>query len=135
MTVLIDTNIILDILMKREPFFNESYGALKKAVEDEVVCLVSATAATDIFYLLEKGLKDKTKALEQMEHLLQLVVIADTLAIDIQFALSCAMPDFEDAVVTAVADRNKADYILTRDAKHFKSSPVKAITPKEFITI
>ena len=134
MTIMIDTNVILDVLMEREPFFTDSYGALKKALEEEAVCLVSATAVTDIFYLLHKGLKNKAKALEQMERLLQIVSVADTLSIDIQIALSSAAADFEDAVVAAVAERNKADYILTRDAKHFKGISVEAITPKLFIS-
>lgn len=134
MTIVIDTNIILDILMEREPFFTGSYSALKKALEEDAVCLVSAAAVTDIFYLLQKGLKNKAKAIEQMERLLQIVTVTDTLAIDIQMALSSAASDFEDAVVAAVAERNGADYILTRDAKHYKGSAVEAVTPKIFLS-
>ena len=52
MRILIDTNVILDILQKREPFFADSYRALRKAIESDVECLISATAATDIFYML-----------------------------------------------------------------------------------
>ena len=133
MTIMIDTNVILDVLMEREPFFTGSYGALKKAFEEDAVCLVSATAVTDIFYLLQKGLKNKAKALEQMERLLQIITVTDTLAIDIRMALSSAVSDFEDAVVTTVAERNGADYILTRDAKHFRESAVAAITPEKFL--
>jgi len=133
MTIMIDTNVILDVLMEREPFFTGSYGALKKALEEDAVCLVSATAVTDIFYLLQKGLKNKAKALEQMERLLQIITVTDTLAIDIRMALSSAVSDFEDAVVTTVAERNGADYILTRDAKHFRESAVAAITPEKFL--
>lgn len=133
MTIMIDTNVILDVLMEREPFFTGSYSALKKALEEDAVCLVSATAVTDIFYLLQKGLKNKAKALEQMERLLQIITVTDTLAIDIRMALSSAVSDFEDAVVTTVAERNGADYILTRDAKHFRESAVGAITPEKFL--
>ena len=55
MRILIDTNVILDILQKREPFFADSYRALRKAIESDVECLISATAATDIFYMLRKA--------------------------------------------------------------------------------
>ena len=134
MTIMIDTNVILDVLMERDLFFTDSYGALKKALEEDAVCLVSATAVTDIFYLLHKGLKNKAKALEQMERLLQIVTVTDTLAIDIQMALSSAASDFEDAVVAAVAERNGAEYILTRDTKDYKGSAVEAITPKIFLS-
>ena len=134
MTIMIDTNVILDVLMEREPFFTGSYGALKKALEEDAVCLVSATAVTDIFYVLQKGLKNKAKALEQMERLLQIVTVTDTLAIDIQMALSSVASDFEDAVVAVVAERNSADYILTRDSKHYKGSTVEAVTPNTFLS-
>lgn len=133
MRILIDTNVILDILLKREPFFKSSYDALKQAMVNDTECLVSATAITDIFYLLRKGLGDAGRAKAKMEHLLQLISIADVLALDIQTALSDSMPDFEDAVVHAVAARNKADYILTRNTKDFNGTVISAITPQDFI--
>ncbi|TEB16719.1 hypothetical protein Psfp_01120 [Pelotomaculum sp. FP] len=135
MRILIDTNVILDILRKREPFFEASYGAFKQAALDDTECLVSATAVTDIFYLLRKGLGDMVKAKESLERLLQLVTIADVLALDIQTALSESTPDFEDAVVHAVAARNKADYILTRNTKDFEGSTVPAIAPQDFLKL
>ena len=55
MRILIDTNIVLDIIQKREPFFADSYQALRKAIEADAECLISASAATDIFYMLRKA--------------------------------------------------------------------------------
>jgi predicted nucleic acid-binding protein len=135
MRILIDTNIVLDILLKREPFFETSYSALKRAVVNDIKCLVSATAVTDIFYLLRKGRGDTRQAKESLERLLQLVMVADVMALDIQTALSDSIPDFEDAVVHAVAARNKADYIMTRNTKDFAGTAVPAITPQDFIKL
>lgn len=135
MRILIDTNVILDILLKREPFFEASYGALKQAAVNDTECLVSITAITDIFYLLRKGLGDTGKAKKSLERLLQLIIIADVLALDIQAALSDSLPDFEDAVVYAVAARNKVDYILTRNTKDFEVSAVPVITPQDFLKL
>lgn len=133
MRVVIGTNVILDILLEREPFFESSYAALKRALAEDAECFLSATAVTDIFYLLRKGLGDPVKAKESLERLLRLMIIADVLALDIQTALTDAMPDFEDAVVHAVAARTKADYILTRNVADFDGSAVPAITPQDFI--
>lgn len=133
MTILIDTNIILDIFQKREPFFPDSYQALHKAIEAESECLVSASSATDIFYMLRKFMKSADQAKERIEQLSQLVTFADVKGIDIQTALIRTMPDFEDAVVDAVAERNCASYILTRNIKDFTGSAVPAITPTEFL--
>lgn len=133
MRIVIDTNVILDILLKREPFFQESYAALKMATEQGIECMVSATAITDIYYLLRRGLKDNALAQQSLERLLQLVGIADVLAIDIQTALSADMPDFEDAVVHAIAARHVAELILTRNTKDFVGTQVRALTPADFV--
>ena len=103
MRILIDTNVILDILQKREPFFADSYRALRKAIESDVECLISATAATDIFYMLRKAFGSAKQAREQLEQLAQIVTFADVQGMDIHTALMRDMPDFEDAVVDAVA--------------------------------
>lgn len=133
MRILIDTNVILDIIQKREPFFGDSYRALRKAIEADAECLISASAATDIFYLLRKAMQSTHLAREQIEQLSQLVTFADVQGMDIHTALMRTMSDFEDAVADAVAERNGASYILTRNIKDFSGSVVPAITPTDFL--
>lgn len=133
MTILLDTNVILDILQKREPFFADSYKALRKAIEGEADCLISATAATDIFYVLRKALQSSQQAKGHIEQLSQLVTFADVQGVDIHTALMRSMPDFEDAVVDAVAERHGASYIVTRNIRDFAGSVVQAITPTDFL--
>lgn len=133
MRILIDTNVILDIFQKREPFFANSYQALHKAVEADAECLISVSAVTDIFYMLRKFLKSTEQAKKRIEQLSQLVTFADVQGMDIQTALIRPMADFEDAVVDAVAERNSANYILTRNTKDFAGSAVPAITPTDFL--
>lgn len=133
MKILIDTNVILDILQKRKPFFSDSCQALRKAIEANVECLISASAATDIFYILRKSLQSAQKAKDGLEQLSHIATFADVKGADIHTALISPMPDFEDAVVDAVALQNGADYILTRNIKDFSGSTILAITPTEFL--
>lgn len=137
MRVLIDTNVILDILQKREPFFTDSYRALRRALENDAECLISASAVTDIFYVLRKSLGSAQQAKEHIDQLAQVVSFADVQGMDIHTALMRAMPDFEDAVVDAVVDavaeRSGASYILTRNIKDFTGSVVPAILPADFL--
>ncbi|CDD29074.1 pilT protein domain protein [Firmicutes bacterium CAG:94] len=133
MRVLIDTNVILDILQKREPFFTDSYRALRRALENDAECLISTSAATDIFYALRKSLGSAQQAKEHIDQLAQVVSFADVQGMDIHTALMRAMPDFEDAVVDAVAERSGASYILTRNIKDFTGSVVPAIFPADFL--
>lgn len=137
MKILIDTNIILDILQKREPFFTDSYQVFRKSIETGYTCFVSASAVTDIFYILRKSFRSYEKAKEYIEQLSQIVVFADVRGDDIRSALISPMKDFEDAVVDAVVDavakRNNADYIITRNIKDYTDSNVPAVAPIEFL--
>ena len=120
MRVIIDTNIILDIFLKREPFVTASYGVIRKALIDESDALVTTNAVTDIYYMLRRDMKDAAKAKGCIEHLLQLVSLADVLQADVKTALQIDMSDFEDALISAVAQRCKADYIVTRNMNNSK---------------
>lgn len=135
MNLMIDTNVIMDILGKREPFFQDSYMAFQKAIKAETECLVSVSAVTDIFYMLRKSLHSAERAKEQIEQLSWLVSFADVQGTDIQTALTREMSDFEDAVVDAVAQRNGSSYILTRNVKDFSGSVIRAITPADFLNL
>ena len=115
MKLLIDTNVILDIFLKREPFFPDSYAAMRKALENEDRCFISAAAATDIFYILRKHLKSAAEAKAKVRDLTQVADFVDVQTIDVTNALDSVMDDFEDAVVDSVACRIGAAYIITRN--------------------
>ena len=135
MKVMIDTNIVLDVFLQREPFFHSSYEIMKQSALEKLEGFVSASAATDIFYLLRRNLKDTARAKDSMEKLLQLVGIADSLGEDVHAAVASNMTDFEDALVAAIAERCQMSYIITRNTKDYQDSPVKALTPEEFLKL
>jgi len=135
MKLLIDTNVILDILLKREPFFADSYQAIRTAIDNDDECCISVTAATDIFYILRKALRSAEQAKEYLGSLVRLADFTDVLAADARDALLSDIEDYEDAVVEAVADRVGADYILTRNIKGYVHSKVPAITPTELLNL
>lgn len=131
---MIDTNVILDIFLKREPFFGASYQAVRRAIEQQDECVVSATAATDLYYILRKNLQSRELAKEHLCSLKQIAHFADVLEKDIDAALASDMTDFEDAVVSAVAKRLNAAYIITRNTNDFSASHVPAITPNDYLS-
>lgn len=135
MRVMVDTNVVMDILQRRDPFVRDSYQAVRSIIQTDGECMISASAATDIFYLLRKALQSPQQARERLEQLAQLMAFADVSGLDIHTALSRPMSDFEDAVVDAVAERNEADYILTRNKKDFAGSVIPAITPTEYLAL
>lgn len=135
MKIMIDTNVVLDVLLRREPFFQASYEVMKRSALEQVDGFVSATAATDIFYLLRRALRDDRTAKDNLEKLMQLVGFADALGEDVHAAIASNMADFEDALVSAIAERCHMDYIVTRNTKDYVESPVKALTPQEFLEL
>ena len=129
MRIMLDTNIVIDILEKREPFFANSYLVLLNALENGDLCMMPVSAVTDIAYILRKSgdVKDKLLKLSYM------ISLTDVTADDFNEAVKSDMPDFEDALLAACAKRNKADCLVTRNVKDFAKSPVRAITPKQFL--
>ena len=133
MKIIVDTNVIIDILLKREPFFASSYGALRHAIERGAICLVSASAMSDVFYLLGKTIKDTAKVIECLESLFRLVSVVDVLGSDIYASISTGFTDFEDAIIFLVALREQADLILTRNAKDFVFSTIPVQDPASYL--
>lgn len=129
MRIMLDTNVMIDILERREPFFTDSYLVLRNALLNGDLCMMPVSVTTDIAYILRKNPNMKTKLLE----LSDMVTLTDVLPTDFQEALNSEITDFEDALLVANAKRNKADCIVTRNAKDFVGSQVDAVTPKELL--
>ena len=132
MKTLVDTNIILDVLMQREPHFAQSVAFLKLCGAG-VTGWITASQTTDIFYLLRRGGKDSEAALGIVKSLTDNLKMIDVTAKDVRAAFDLQMSDFEDALAAQCAKRARMDYIVTRNAKDFVHSPVPAITPGEFL--
>ena len=135
MIVMLDTNIILDALMERQPFDIEAKKILQSASGNKFTCLFTANAATDIFYLYSRA-RDCKSAKAALYFLLTNYGVVSVSREDCLEALSLPIDDFEDALAVVCAQRANADYIITRDDKLLKATlPVKLITPKEFMAI
>lgn len=133
MNVLADTNIILDVLLKREPYFTASYAFLDLAVQDKLTILITASCVTDVYYLLRKGGLSDSSCRQALHQLLAFTQLADVRPDDIQNALVSSVHDFEDAVVIEVAKRNKCSAIVTRNVKDFTDSSITVYDPDEFL--
>ena len=132
MRVVLDTNIILDVLLPRDEFFDDSYAVLRLAAEEKIVALTPAGSIADIYYIIRKSGKSATESRGVIAKLLQLVSVCDTLASDVSAVLPLSIPDFEDAILAATARREKADFIITRNVRDFASSPIPAVSPQDF---
>jgi predicted nucleic acid-binding protein len=133
MKVIIDTNIIIDILEHREPYFQDSYRTILLGLQDKLEALLSAAAVADIYFIISRSIGDSKKVQEKINALNVLIKICDTTSEDVNTALSLNMAGFEDAMIAAIAKRETADYIVTRNEKAFAGSPVPAISPSQLL--
>jgi len=133
MTILLDTNVIMDALQERAPFDIPAKEILMRSQNGEFTCLFTANAATDIFYLYSKSHDAKT-ANAALAFLLKTYGVVSVTHEDCVAALALTIEDFEDALVATCASKVNAEYIITRDEKFLAEySPVKALSPVEFL--
>ena len=132
MRILLDTNIILDVLLKREPFFTNAQKILSAAEYDEIDECVSASAITDIYYIANRSLKDKTATGNLIKNLLTVVNVLPVTVAEIENALDLPWSDFEDAVQYSVALFNDIDGIITRDKSGYNLAELPIWNVEDF---
>jgi len=133
MKVLLDTNIVLDLLLDREPFGELAKKIFIKIENKDIDGFLCPTTITTIYYLLNKHLS-KNKCDEAIKSLLEIFNIVKIDKHVLQESLSSSGSDFEDSVIYTSAKFEEVDIIITRDKKGFKNSKVKVLPPIEFLT-
>ena len=134
MTVLIDSNVALDILLDNAGLVDASKTVFDLAEEKRFTGYISASAVTDIFYIAAKKL-GKKGAKEAIKHLLRIYYPATVTDEDIYKALDLTWDDFEDSVQFTVGEGLSVDYIVTRNTQDFSSGYIPAVTPEQFLQI
>jgi len=131
MRVLIDTNVVLDFVLNRTPFADGATALFQHIEQQTFSAVVSASAITDIFYLLKK---EKVDAIAFLKDFLLAV---DVLGVDktiVMYALHSGWTDFEDAVQAQVAIENNIDAIITRNTKDYSQlKEIQVFTPTELL--
>ena len=134
MKILIDTNIIIDYLAARQPFAEESTEIMRLCMEKKILGFIAAHTLLNAFFILRKSIPDSAQRRRQLFRICKFVSIVsineDMLTKSLE---NYSFKDFEDCVQAECALRAGADYIVTRNVKDFEKSPIKAITPDEFI--
>lgn len=132
MVVLIDTNVVMDYITTREPFFDDASKVFTKCISKELDGYVAFHSVADLWYLMRKMPEKRRR------HCLQ--SICDVLTVcaashgEVVRAVEMAdFEDFEDCLQDRCAEAVGADYIITRNVEDFACSVVPAITPEKFL--
>lgn len=134
MRILFDTNVLLDVLLAREPVVEVSATLFDANVRGAVDGVVGATTVTTIFYLVARERRAAT-ARRHVKELLRLFDVAPVSRRVLVRAMDAGFEDYEDAVLAAAADGGGCDGIVTRNETDFGSAALPVYTPSELLTI
>jgi len=130
MRVLFDTNVVLDVLLGRQPWLADASPVWQAADDGRLTAFVTATTLTDIFYVARR-LFDLTRARQAVEVCLEAFEVVPVDRGALERAQQLRGSDFEDNVQMACAEAGKLDAIVTRDLVSFAASPVPVWSPAE----
>ncbi|MBK9552831.1 MAG: PIN domain-containing protein [Saprospiraceae bacterium] len=133
--LLIDTNIVMDLLSKREKFYDEAAALFSRADKKELVLTITSLTFANTNYILTKlkSAKEAREILRKFKVLVELLNLDDKVT---ELALSDdSFPDFEDGLQYYSAIENQIDVIITRNKKDFKNSKIPVLSTKEFLAL
>ena len=130
--LLVDTNIIIDLLSQRAPFYDAASKLFSIADRGRVTLMVSSLSFANTYYILSQQLTD-VKTRQILRNLKSLTTILDLNSKIIELSLNSDFRDFEDALQYFSATEYKADIIITRNQKDFKSFSLPVMNAEEFL--
>ena len=135
MKILVDTNIVIDYITIREPFYEAAYNIVKLCADKQIKGVMAAHSIPTVYYLLRKQMTDQ----ERRSVIKSILKVFDVAFFDKDSVFDAldkeVFKDFEDCLQDECADSCGADYIVTRNTKDFENSKVQAIAPDEFLKL
>lgn len=132
MKVLLDTNIIIDIALERQPYFTNSETVLAFVEQGQIEGYISASTISDLYYLIRKQ-KGRDLTIEFLQEILTFCQIATVNQAAIRMAFTTNFQDFEDSIQYSSAVVNQLDAIITRNPQDFPIVTPRIITPEQLI--
>lgn len=133
--ILIDTNVLIDYILEREPFFDDAMRVIFSCIDGSVKGYIAAHSISNMFFILRKDFTIK----ERREILSNLCTIFEVEGIDKSKLISALsnekFSDFEDCLQMEYAKRCGVDYIVTRNIADFTSSEIEAVLPSEYLKL
>lgn len=130
LTVLLDTNVVLDTLSSRDGFRDASDKIFSLLAKEMLDGYVVASSITDIYYILRRHLSDKS-CRDLLQELFSLVTVLPVFYDDCLAALNSPITDYEDALVEVCRQNANIDYIITRDQDFLKIDGT--LSPTDFL--
>lgn len=130
--IFVDTNIIIDLLAKRDLFYKDAQALFTLSDKKEIQLCISSLSFANAYYSIVKHHKD----IDAKKYLAKFKVLVKVLPLEdkaIELALASDFNDFEDGLQYFIAMDNESDIIITRNKKDFKNSKIPVMTAGEYI--
>lgn len=134
LTILVDTNVIMDIFTRRQPFYTASAGVWAAVENDLVDGLIAAHGVTTLFYLVERYTNHQ-QAVLAISDLLRVFRVAAVDQNVLMQAMALNWRDFEDAVQVCAAIEAGGRYIISRDATGFAGAGLPVLSPADMLQL
>ena len=134
MIVLFDTNVVLDVLLKRDPHAPAAARLFAAVERGGLGGMIAASTVPTIYYLAGKAVGAR-QAQAEVQRLLKLFEVAPVNRVVLEDALRLRFPDYEDAVVHEAARHASADGVVTRNTADFKRATLRTYAPDELARI
>lgn len=133
MRILLDTNVLIDYLMKREPYKCSAESILNACISDELKGCIAAHSISNLFFILRKtfSVDERRDILGVLCRILTVAGIDEDMIV--RALQNTGFTDFEDCLQMECAREFEAEFIITRNLTDFQHSPIPAISPDEFI--
>lgn len=131
--IFVDTNIVIDLLAKREPFYKEAQDLFTLGDKNEVNLFISSLTFANTYYSIVRHHKE----VDAKKYLSKFKVLVTILSLDakaIELALASDFKDFEDGLQYFTAMDNEADVIITRNKKDFTNAKIPVMTAEEYLS-
>ena len=132
MRIILDTNVILDALLDRDPWANDAKAIWMAHADGRISAHLTASSLTDIFYI-SRRLTDRARAWQAVRACLDQLFVLGVGHAELEAAATSGEGDFEDNVQIACAQLAGVDFIVTRDPSGFIGSPVPVVAPSDFL--
>lgn len=134
-SLFLDTNILVDFLCHREPFYKEAEQLFTMSYAGRISMSISALSFINAVYISKKYQYKTSEVIQNLRQIARFTHITGLNESTVKEALDSYWPDFEDAVQYFSAQLGQVDYIITRNPKDFKNASIPVYTPTEFLAI
>jgi len=130
----IDTDIILDIVLKREPFFPDSQKVLSLIERNYFAGFTSSLIIANCYYIISSNRDEKTalKTISKLRSILTVLPFTDK---EIGESLNSSIKDFEDGIQYFIALNNNINNLITRNISDYRDLDINVLTPADFLNL